>query len=471
MTLMNFDLCPAVRERADYLAHCPQTGLAEQVDVVLKKLASPLDIAAAIETIHRLQRLYLAHALDVATHPTIISALNDPQGFPWWSQFTALKTTPEKQAKLAKLMVHGDPQMRHPVIMNLCDYSRGVGEKAVEELINAEQVFDLWIEDPYFHRRLLHVMDDSRATAYGKILAHRCEVSARAVTFRATLAVMPVDPPAPPQINRIVQEVFSREKSEKFPTQFYTLTALPTEKDAVLDLMTYDDYIDLFFRMCDVDWSRVDAAHKILIAQLNAGKNLRITNEDGTDISMDIDGFTFANSLVAKNVPGSEVFSAPRRDSVNGVIVAKGRFIPKTSGGLIENLTLHIKDGRIVDYAADTGFDVLRELIETDEGSHYFGEIGIGTNPVLQQHLTNSLLVEKIGGSFHMAIGAAYEYTDYLGVPVALDNGNRSMVHVDLTTMLVGKAGMMYLDGAIIMRDGRFVDPALGYLNGSSLTP
>ena len=227
--------------------------------------------------------------------------------------------------------------------------------------------------------------------------------------------------------------------------------------------------MDLFFRMCDVDWQAVDVAHKFLIAQLDAGKMLQLTNNDGTDLTMNIDGFTFANSLVAKNIPGSEVFSAPHKNSVNGRIVAKGRFSPKDSGGqIIEDMTLDFKDGKLVHYNAASGLDLLRQMVETDEGSHYVGEIGIGTNPVLRQHIVNSLMVEKIGGSFHVALGRAYEYTDYLGTPVHLDNGNRSAIHWDITTMLHGKQGKMILDGTEIMTDGKFNAPELAVLNGAT---
>jgi len=450
------------RERAGFLAHHASS---DKVDAILKKMAQPQSVADAIQTTHEFQRLYLACAMDVMHHPTIAAALDDETSFPTWKNFIALQATEAQQNKLAKLMVHGDPEIRTPVLLTLSDYSRSVGEKVVAELIALEAQFDLWIDDVHFQRRLFNLIDDSRAIAFGDLMAQRYEVVKRSIGFRSNNpSLEPIDPAAPSGITKKYVDAFTSRK--KHGDQFYTITVLPTEKDAELDQIPYQNYVDLFFRMCDVDWNKVDEAHQVLIAKLDAGKILHITNNDGTDVTMDIEGFTFANSRVAKNVPGSEVFSAPRRDSVNGTIVAKGRFIPKTSRELIENITLQIKDGKIIHYAADTGFEHLRAIIEMDEGSHYFGEIGIGTNPVLKQHITNSLMVEKIGGSFHIAIGAAYEYTDYLGDPVTLDNGNRSGLHVDITTMLYGKEGMMYLDGKIIMKDGKFTDPQLAYLNG-----
>lgn len=453
-----------VKERQEFLAHQPTT---DKIDDILKRLVTPQTIPHAIQTLHEFQRLYLAYALDVAYHPTIIAALDDEKAFPTWQHYIALKATEAQKTKLAHLMLHGDPEMRAPVLLILSDYSREVAEKVVAELVATNTEFDLWIDDIAYQRRLMNVMDDSRAAAYAQIMAQRYENAQRSVGFRTNNpSNEPIDPVAPSGITQRFQEAFA-ERKKGFASQFYTITVLPTEKDAELDNIAYDDYVDLFFRMCDVDWDKVNDAHKILIDKLDQGRILRITNNDGTDVTMDIEGFTFANSRVAKNVPGSEVFSAPRRDSVNGTVVAKGRFIPKSSREMIENITMEIKDGRIIRYDADVGANILKAIIETDEGSHYFGEIGIGTNPVLKQHITNSLMVEKIGGSFHLAIGAAYEYTDYLGDPVTLDNGNRSALHIDITTMLHGKEGMMYLDDKIIMQHGKFTDPLLAYLNGA----
>jgi aminopeptidase len=454
----------AIKERADYLAHHAVIN----VDELLKSLAVPQTPTDAIQHLHLLQRLYLVHVTGLAGHPAILEALNDEENFPTWINYIALKATEPQKEKLAWLLVHGDPKLQAPVLVNLSDYSRGIGERIILNLLKLESEFDLWIDDPLFQRRLMGLLDESTAAHLGELMAGRYEAVVRNIGLRTNnFHLETKDPPTNPEIAKIYSDRFNQERSHASKNQFYTITVLPTEKDAETDQIPYDQYVDLFFRMCDVDWDKINQAHKALIGKLDNGKILQITNNDGTDVTMDIEGFTFCNSRVAKNVPGSEVFSAPRRNSVNGRIVAKGRFIPKTSKQLIENITLEIKDGRIIDYQADAGYEFLKEMIETDEGSHYFGEVGIGTNPALQQHITNSLMVEKIGGSFHMAVGRAYTYTDYLGEPVHLNNGNDSAIHVDLTCMLVGKEGAMILDGEVIMRDGKWLDPQLSYLNAA----
>ena len=114
---------------------------------------------------------------------------------------------------------------------------------------------------------------------------------------------------------------------------------------------------------------------------------------------------------------------------------------------------------------AEKGVEHFTAFIERDPGNRYVGELGIGTNPHLKQHVVNGLLVEKIGGSFHLALGGAYEMTDYMGQPVHVDNGNRSKDHWDVTTMLHGAGGAIYLDGRQIMENGFFKDRRLGVLN------
>jgi aminopeptidase len=465
MQVIPLNFGTAVKERADYLAH----HAIIMVDELLKVLAQPQSTRDAIQNIHLMQRLYLAHAMGVAGHPKIIEALNDETDFPTWKNYVALKATDEQKQKLAYLMAHGDPKMQTPVLLNLSDYCGDVGEKTVEELLSINAEFDLWIDDPLFLRRLMNLLDEEKISSLGELMAERYEAVERNIGFRVTTFHKGfIDPPVSQKLFQIYAEQFSRERTAKSKTQFYTITVLPTEKDAEIDQISYEEYVDLFFRMCNIDWDKMDVAHRILIKKLNDGKILRITNSDGTDVTMDIEGFTFCNSRVAKNVPGSEVFSAPRRDSTNGKIVAKGRFILRGASEMIENITLIFKNGRIVDYHADAGFEYLKEFIEQEEGTHYLGEIGIGTNPALQQHITNSLMVEKIGGSFHVGVGGAYEYKEYLGEPVHLDNGNRSKVtHVDITCMLVGKEGVMILDGEVIMRDGKWLDPQLSYLNAA----
>ena len=245
---------------------------------------------------------------------------------------------------------------------------------------------------------------------------------------------------------------------------FYTLTILPTLEDAIIDNMNYPEYKTLFLEACDQPWEEIKKAHNILIDKLDQASSIQIYNADGTNITMSIKDMTFANSLVLKNIPWSEIFSAPVKDSVNGRIIAKWRFQYEQSP-IIENIRLEVKDWEIIDCGAEKNGEDFRKIIYTNSWANYFGEIWIGTNPHLQQHLVNGLLVEKVSGSFHMAIGAAYSYTHYNGKPVYLNNWNISDIHRDITTMLRWQNSHMKIDGDIIQQNWIRLDPALKVLN------
>jgi aminopeptidase len=84
---------------------------------------------------------------------------------------------------------------------------------------------------------------------------------------------------------------------------------------------------------------------------------------------------------------------------------------------------LEFKQGRVVKASAERGEDFLLSVIDTDAGSRTLGEFAIGTNNFIQKFTRNILFDEKIGGTIHMALGAAYPDTG---------GRNRSSVHWDL---------------------------------------
>lgn len=447
----------------EYKSHNPQWEAV--ISDVLRDIDQKQDLTQALTSLHRVQRCYYAARLGLLEHKDVRDAIDDPR-FPQWHNYHALPATEEQKENLARLMFEGDIQRRVPILLILCDYSRDIGERIIARCVRENADVDVVISDPVFQRRLLTHCDEQRANHFGHLVIQPHHDCARRITLRTEqVDMLYVDSPVSQDIQKAYNTTVNGEY-QRSRDKFYTLTVLPTPQDAELDQIPYPDYIDLFFRMCNVDWTKVDVAHQILIEKLNAASHVRITNDDGTDLSMSIKGFTFCNSLVAKNVPGSEVFSGVVRDSVEGIMVGKGRYM--FGGKMMENITLYFKEGRVVSYEAEHGGDVLKDMIETDEGSCYIGELGIGTNPVLRQHLVNGLMVEKIGGSFHLALGWSYHFTEYMGKPVIVDNGNRSTIHEDLTVMLYGKNGKIYLDDQLIMDKGMFLDPRLTYLNGAN---
>jgi len=252
----------------------------------------------------------------------------------------------------------------------------------------------------------------------------------------------------------------------------WCLIYIPTPAEAGLDEMDYGNYVDVFLNACDRPWEEVEKAQDILIATLSEGKVLEFfADEDNPDerwrtrLTMNIDGMTFANSTIRKNFPGSEVFSAPVRETITGrfALPYKVMFGDK----MLPNLVLEFEEGRVVKHYTDGDMEWVQRVLDTDEGAREVGEVAFGTNPAFKRPFLNGLYVEKVGGSFHLAIGSAYPFTEYAGRPVRVDNEVRSANHEDLTRMMLPKfgGGRVLLDGKEIQRDGAFLDPRLEILN------
>ncbi|MDN6296151.1 MAG: aminopeptidase [Alkalibacterium gilvum] len=153
------------------------------------------------------------------------------------------------------------------------------------------------------------------------------------------------------------------------------------------------------------------------------------------------------------NMPTEEVFSAPDANRVDGVVVSTKPL--SYAGNIIEGMTFHFKDGKVVDVSADKGEDVIKELIKADEGAARLGEVALvpDASPISQSGLTffNTLFDEN--ASNHLALGSAYAFNLEGGTEMSEEELkaaglNRSDVHVDF---MIG-SDQMDIDG--IREDG-----------------
>lgn len=152
---------------------------------------------------------------------------------------------------------------------------------------------------------------------------------------------------------------------------------------------------------------------------LNRAKivSFRFKNSIGTDFTVEMPrGYIFTGAVekgrngteFTANMPTEEVFSSPDRLSANGTLVSSKPLV--RSGAVIENFSLTFKDGKIIDFKAEKDYETLKHIIETDEGSHYLGEIAfVGYNSTIQNldTLFYSTLFDE-NASCHFAIGRAF---------------------------------------------------------------
>jgi len=159
---------------------------------------------------------------------------------------------------------------------------------------------------------------------------------------------------------------------------------------------------------------------------LNQFKFLRYKNSLGTDLEIELpenhiwlggSEYTPEGVEFIANMPTEEVFTLPKKTGVNGHVVSSMPL--HYNGNLIEQFTLTFKEGKIIDFTAVKGYEILKQLIETDEGSHYLGEVALVPydSPISNAKILyfNTLFDEN--ASCHLAIGKAY--------PVCIKNGKK----------------------------------------------
>ena len=195
-------------------------------------------------------------------------------------------------------------------------------------------------------------------------------------------------------------------------------------------------------------------------------KSLRYTCENGTDLLLELpEGHIWLGgeesskdgTIFNANIPTEEVFSAPQYNGVNGVVYSTKPLI--YHGNTISDFSFTFKDGKIVEYTAKEGYEVLKELVETDEGSHYLGEVALVDHfsPISQ---SNQIFYETLfdeNASCHLAIGASYptclKNSDGLSEEELKERGlNHSLTHVDFMI------GHEHMNIKGYTRDGQAVD-------------
>lgn len=226
----------------------------------------------------------------------------------------------------------------------------------------------------------------------------------------------------------------------------WCLTQHPTNAQAQMAEMSIEEYRDFVYDAILRDWEEVHDRQEILRERLDEANEVEIEGPE-TEITMSVEDMKAENSDGKNNMPSGEVFTAPVIDSVEGKILFDKPLLFR--GNEIEGVKLELKDGKVTDYKAKSGEEVLKEILKTDEGSKRIGELGIGTNRGIDRFTWNMLFDEKMGETIHMALGRAYEKNVGRG-----REQNQSAIHVDMIKDMSN--GVLKLDGEPVLENGKF---------------
>ncbi len=253
------------------------------------------------------------------------------------------------------------------------------------------------------------------------------------------------------------------------PSQAWADKVFPGDPDAVEHLW------QAIFDVCRVrEGGDVVAAWRQHIAKMTAWRDhmnqlqvdsLHLTSANGTDLTIGLadtalwegaqshtpEGYAFL-----ANIPTEEVFTAPHKDRVDGVVHATKPYV--YNGNVIEGFWVRFQQGKVVEYHADKNEDVLAQLLDTDEGARHIGEIALvpASSPINQKNILFYETLFDENAACHIAFGDGYPGTVQNGTALTQEQllalgVNHSLVHEDI---MVGAPDM---DITAATRDGKTV--------------
>ena len=262
----------------------------------------------------------------------------------------------------------------------------------------------------------------------------------------------------PPEQMKMVAKIMKPVLDWRVKRTKWCVLRWPSPSMAQAAGMSTEAFEDFYFRVCTLDYGKMEPGMKALKAAMEATDLVEIKGP-GTDLRFSIKGISAIPCGGTHNIPDGEVFTAPVKNSVQGVIQYNAPTVYQ--GTAFDNVRLEFKDGKIVKATANNT-EKMNAILDSDPGARYIGEFAIGFNPHVLQPMRDILFDEKINGSFHFTPGQCYEETE---------NGNRSQVHWDLVNIQREEygGGTIHFDGKLIRENGRFVPKALQALNPERL--
>jgi aminopeptidase len=214
-------------------------------------------------------------------------------------------------------------------------------------------------------------------------------------------------------------------------------------QDAGMSLTQFEDFL---YGACLLDWDAERERMSRYAEAFDQADEVRIV-ADGTDLTLSLAGRRSEVDAGGANIPGGEFFLSPREESAEGTI-AFTEYPGVYEGRDVRGIRLRFREGRVVDASAESNQAFLLEVLDRDEGARRLGELGVGCNPGITQHMRNVLFDEKIQGTVHLALGN--------GLP-EVGGTNVSQIHWDIVKELRRDGTRLELDGKMVQQGGRWL--------------
>lgn len=328
-----------------------------------------------------------------------------------------------------------------------------LAEALIEEAYKAGGYPYLHLADATLNRALLMGASEEQLTFNADLLLRQMKGMDAYIAVRAGNNISELSD-VPKEQLRLQSKIYDEVLNERVNNSKWVVLRYPNGSMAQLANMSTHAFEDFYYQVCNLDYGKMSTAMDALVNVLNNTDKVHIVGP-GTDLTFSIKDIPAIKCAGECNIPDGEVYTAPVRNSVNGIITYNAPSLYQ--GTVYENVCLTFENGKIVNAVANET-EKLNTIFDADEGARYVGEFGIGVNPYIKHPMKDILFDEKISGSIHFTPGSCYEDAP---------NGNESTIHWDLVLIQTEEygGGEIYFDDVLIRKNGLFVPKELQCLN------
>lgn len=348
-----------------------------------------------------------------------------------------------------KVLIQGNGLVTEPLVRAIVRAAKAVGALPVYKFENAATQRE-WLKDA----------DPAMLDLAADADAYQMKLMDAYVGFSAPMNALELSD-LPGETMALYQERYYNRVHMKvrLPDTRWVVLRYPTEAFAQSAAMSTEGFTDWFYRVCTVDYGRMGEAMAPLKALMEKTDKVRIKGPGETDLSFSIKDIPVIPCAGEMNLPDGEIYTAPVKDSVEGVIAYNTSSIH--DGFEYTDIRFRFEKGRIVEATANDS-QRINTILDIDDGARFIGEFAIGVNPFVDHPVNNTLFDEKIRGSIHFTPGNSYDDAF---------NGNRSALHWDIVLLQEQQngGGEIWFDEVLIRKDGRFILPELESLNPENL--